>query len=346
MDLTPVFKASIMAVKMRKKNLPKPDKNRILQPKLRDEFSKQAKEVCQNITALRDLLIENRAAYMRFASHLKSSAHMTDEERDLIDRESEKLFNYYTQYLGQLRSDWKKGKTKNHHQLEHIESVIDLLSSYLKAVHNLHLSQKKYRMQYELDTYKFLKLAADKKKIPFKPGSRKIVNGKLNKLEDSLNSSSDLSDYDDAEELNKTVQSNTEQKTINSPQKVALDEAMNESTYDDNVSELSPEDVQMYESENVQLYNELQGLAEEVEQIEKNVVDIARLQEIFTEKIVLQKHDIERIANAVVGATENVKDANEQIKQAIQRNAGLRVWTLFFLLVISFTLLFLDWYND
>jgi len=68
---------------------------------------------------------------------------MTDEERDLIDRESEKVFNYYTQYLGQLRSDWKKGKTKNKHHLEHIESVIDLLSNYLKAVHNLHLSQKK-----------------------------------------------------------------------------------------------------------------------------------------------------------------------------------------------------------
>lgn len=60
----------------------------------------------------------------------------------------------------------------------------------------------------------------------------------------------------------------------------------------------------------------------------------------------LQKHDIERIANAVVGTTENVKDANEQIKQAIQRNAGVRVYVLFFLLVMSFTLLFLDWYNE
>lgn len=63
-------------------------------------------------------------------------------------------------------------------------------------------------------------------------------------------------------------------------------------------------------------------------------------------QVVSQKHDIERISNTVVGATENVKDANEQIKQAIQRNAGLRVWALFFLLVMSFTLLFLDWYND
>lgn len=59
-----------------------------------------------------------------------------------------------------------------------------------------------------------------------------------------------------------------------------------------------------------------------------------------------QEQDIDRIANTVVGTTETMKDANEQIKQAIQRNAGLRVYILFFLLVMSFTLLFLDWYND
>ena len=44
--------------------------------------------------------------------------------------------------------------------------------------------------------------------------------------------------------------------------------------------------------------------------------------------------------------TENVKDANDQIREAIQRNAGLRVYILFFLLVMSFSLLFLHWYND
>lgn len=63
-------------------------------------------------------------------------------------------------------------------------------------------------------------------------------------------------------------------------------------------------------------------------------------------QVLQQEQDIDRVANTVVGATENVKDANEQIKQAIQRNAGLRVYILFFLIVMTFTLLFLDWYND
>jgi syntaxin 18 len=59
-----------------------------------------------------------------------------------------------------------------------------------------------------------------------------------------------------------------------------------------------------------------------------------------------QEKDVDRISSTVIGTTENVKDANEQIRQAIQRNAGFRVWLLFFLAVMSFSLLFLDWYND
>lgn len=80
--------------------------------------------------------------------------------------------------------------------------------------------------------------------------------------------------------------------------------------------------------------------------MEGKVVHIAELQELFTEKVLQQQIDIERISTTVVGTTENIKEANEQIRQAIQRNAGLRVYILFFLLVMSFSLLFLDWYND
>lgn len=84
----------------------------------------------------------------------------------------------------------------------------------------------------------------------------------------------------------------------------------------------------------------------QVRQIESKVVRIAELQECFTEKVLDQDKDIERIFGTVVGTTENLRDANTQIRQAIQSNAGLRVYVLFFLLVMSLTLLFLDWYND
>lgn len=108
---------------------------------------------------------------------------------------------------------------------------------------------------------------------------------------------------------------------------------------------LSAEEMQMFEAENELLYNELNSLSDEVNQMESKVVKIAELQELFTEKVLQQEKDIDRIAHTVASTTDNVRDANEQIRQAIQRNAGLRVTVLFFLLIMSFSLLFLDWYN-
>lgn len=84
----------------------------------------------------------------------------------------------------------------------------------------------------------------------------------------------------------------------------------------------------------------------QVKNIESKAVRIAELQELFTEKILEQDQDIQRIDSIAANTTENIADANTEIRSAIQNNAGLRVYILFFILVLSFTLLFLDWYND
>ncbi|EDW43519.1 syntaxin-18 [Drosophila sechellia] len=395
MDITQSFKASVMTVRLQRKAelagkakpVTAPTKTGPTGPK--DDFAKQAKEVCNKITSLRNVLIENRTAYMRIGQHLKSAAHMTDAQRDLIDRESEKFVTFYTQHLAKMRSDWKSAKRKPQER-QHIDAVLDLLVSYLHSVEQIYLDQKKYRVQHELETYRLLKLAADKKKIPVRPagsnsgklGRRQVSNddSEATKSSPKANGSHDKSadndwnndgwgDWDedeegdevddhDGEEGKEANQANQHKPRTrkrskanrsdlnNSSSKMALDEELQQQQEADDDDPLSAEDVQLFEAENVHIYNFLQGVSEEVEQIEKNVVDIAQLQDIFTEKVAMQQHNIDRIVSAVVGTTENVKDANEQIRQATQRNAGLRVWSLFFLLVMSFSLLFLDWYYD
>lgn len=94
----------------------------------------------------------------------------------------------------------------------------------------------------------------------------------------------------------------------------------------------------------IMLYNYF--LLVQVRNIESKAVRIAELQQLFTEKILEQDQDIERIDTIAVNTTENIVDANTEIRSAIQTNAGLRVYILFFILVLSFSLLFLDWYND
>ncbi|XP_037034121.1 syntaxin-18 [Bradysia coprophila] len=330
MDITQLFKASIKTIRLRNKSVPPLDKNRILKKTTKTDFTIKTLDICHQITQLKNLLIENRSAYMRFGCHLKSSTQMTDEERDIIDSESEKIIGICTQFLNDLKLEVKR-KVCSKQEAEHMQNVLELLSSYLKDIFNIYNKQKAYRMQYELETYKLLKLESNKKLIPVIPPRERI----------RLDYDEPPSEDDNGMDV-RHDRSESERRRRN---KMELDDDIaNRHALEQ--EEISAEDIQMFESENVQLYRELKGLSDEVEQIEKNVVDIARLQEIFTEKVSEQKTDIERIANTVVGATENVKDANEQIKQAIQRNAGLRVWVLFFLLVMSFSLLFLNWYND
>lgn len=54
--------------------------------------------------------------------------------------------------------------------------------------------------------------------------------------------------------------------------------------------------------------------------IEGQVVEISQLQELFTEKILEQEVDIDRIAGAVVGSSEDISMANDVI-----REVGVRV---------------------
>lgn len=213
------------------------------------------------------------------------------------------------------------------------ESIInqckDLINEFKKDIYsNIKSKQKEEHYLNVVETlYLYLKevskLYTEAKAILVK---RVIEIHKMSKLETVPNLKSPLKDH-------------LEKKTAKLPQVVQP------STLDLE-NELSADDMQMFETENEVLYNELNSLSDEVKQMESKVVHIAELQELFTEKVLQQEKDIERIATTVVSSTEHMKDANDQIRSAIQRNAGLRVWVLFFLLVMSFSLLFLDWYND
>lgn len=71
-----------------------------------------------------------------------------------------------------------------------------------------------------------------------------------------------------------------------------------------------------FEQENQRLIGEMNSLCDEVRQIEGKVAEISRLQDVFTEKVLQQEADIDSIHQLVVGATENIKEGNEDIREA------------------------------
>lgn len=211
---------------------------------------------------------------------------MTNEERDLIDREAEKIISVCTQFICELKIDYgTKPLTKQ--QRAHVEGVFELLATYLKAVYNIFNDQKNYRIRRDLETYKFLKLDSERK-------HEELDMSKVEYKEDIL------SDKENEPLLPKDDETNVKsvkRKSEASPRK-ALDTEMSTSvqSIEDDASTsneqqnhehfgLSAEELQMLEIENKQLISEFKGLHEEVQQIERHVQDIAKLQDLFTEKV-------------------------------------------------------------
>jgi len=322
MDVSTLFRASVKTVSLRKKAL---EDNNVKPPPKKlhraSAFRSKAQSVVTQIYKLREFLLENRSAYLNFSNHLASKGHMSDEERDQIDSGAQKIMTTCSQLVKELKREIAEAEVSPQN-LEHREIMLLLIEEYLKSVCKIYSEQKAMRVKRAMELRKIAKLEID-----VKPKSNQRDKTKLNA----------------ANELSVDVKDRGGSSADSSPLKVQeMNGDVNTLSYEE---ELSAEDIQMFESENAQLYNELNTLTEEVKQIESKVVHIAELQEIFTEKVLDQDKDLDRLMTTVVGSTENVKEANEQIRQAIQRNAGLRVWILFFLLVMSFSLLFLDWYN-
>lgn len=319
MDITLLFKACVKTVKTRSRNVDDSDKNRIL-PKSRGNdpynFQTRAKGVTCNITRLRDFLLQSSSDYLNTSSHLGFDDNiMTDADRDEIDAGAQEIIKRCSQHIKEIREESAKGRNKCTQSSEHKELVIEILEKYLKQVCRIYSELKAVRVKRTVDKKTLARFRYTSSTTDV---SKKKNNGN--------------------NELGKV--------TPETPRKWTKQELEQDCPHVAAEDKLTADEIQMFETENQLMYNELNSLVDEVQQIEGKVMKIAELQEIFTEKVLEQEVDIDRISDTVVGTTENIKDANEQLREAIKNKAGFRVWVLFFLIVMSFSLLFLDWYND
>lgn len=270
MDITPLFKACIKTVKTRNKafGIQSPvseDKQRILKTKSKSGFTSSAKDITSQITRLRDFLLEHRERYLSFFN-TGSGNKMSEEERDQIDIGAQRIINTCSHLLKEFRNDNRKVSVSIQMR-EYMDAVIDLIDTYLKAVCKIHSELKALRVKRALDIRKLsrLEMPTTKSNIPnpFLP-----------------------------EKVAKTVEAFDQDLLILQEEPDTIDNAKTKMSLSENEvavlsdeGELSAEELQMFESENLQLLNELNSMTEEVKQIESKVLHIAELQEIFTEKV-------------------------------------------------------------
>ncbi|CAF4833170.1 unnamed protein product, partial [Rotaria sp. Silwood2] len=104
-------------------------------------------------------------------------------------------------------------------------------------------------------------------------------------------------------------------------------------------------EIRQLQLENDQLYHDVAQRSEEIHAISTQVVEIAQLQNELFDNILMQKDLIQEVDTAAVASNDDLAAAIIHIRDAIRNTAQMRRWVIFFLLVMIFSLLFLDWYN-
>eukprot|EP00127_Corallochytrium_limacisporum_P003149 Clim_evm78s146 gene=Clim_evmTU78s146 len=126
-------------------------------------------------------------------------------------------------------------------------------------------------------------------------------------------------------------------------------EELHRQHHEDNIFQAAPlskEDEQMLVEENQALLEELQARSNEVDRIQKSIMEIAHLQEVFTSHVIKQAEQLDNMQTDTIVANENVMKGNEYIQKAIDTGVGFRIWALTFIMILSFCLLFLDWFHS
>ncbi|CAG0916642.1 unnamed protein product [Notodromas monacha] len=324
MDITLEFKACVKVAKLGSGGTKKPNKCE----REKSDFERRARELVDDISKLKEFLLRNRRGYLNSAWHgtceglttgvPRTQAGLTDSDRDEIDAWCSALVKGLRQSITGFRKNVAFSSSANLQTRQHREAVVHLIDGFLKTVCDVYSELRALRVKRTVERRGIARLALRgqfglrrRKNLP--PDSQDPLQANESPKKPMI-ISQNVADFEDADSAKES-------------------------------EELSPAELQVLESENISLMNRLHTMKNEVQQIEGKVLKIAQLQEVFTKKVLEQEKDIEVIGQAAIRATENVVEGNEQVREAMKKNAGLRVWILFFFLIMSFAILFLDWYN-
>lgn len=109
--------------------------------------------------------------------------------------------------------------------------------------------------------------------------------------------------------------------------------------------DLSPEQVQAFESENNALMTHLESTLSSVLKAERSLLEVSELQTQLVQQLVQQTEMVDLLYEQAVGSVGEMRGAEQQLKKAKERGGEARFFLLVFLIGASLALLFLDWYK-
>ncbi|KAK2718544.1 syntaxin-18-like [Artemia franciscana] len=232
---------------------------------------------------------------------------------------SQEGYEYYSKFEETLRNCRSSIENLKKLQMQDSFSFQNLINFLHTETKNLEKSYTEYQSRAIRLRFELTKLS----KLPYGNNRQIIMSNPANKAEDQAGAT-----------LRNRKQNLGNVKPVN----------VEDRTYEEEAS-ISREEKQVFEQENQQMRNESITQQEDLRRVETQIFELAHLQDQFTNHVCAQESDAQRIADLAIISTDNVKEGNEQVRKAMQNNAGSRMVILVGLIVLSLSVLFIDWYN-
>lgn len=107
---------------------------------------------------------------------------------------------------------------------------------------------------------------------------------------------------------------------------------------------LSVEERRQLQEENRQLQRNLESYWDRTKEVERQVVEISHLQTLIANKVVQQRDVVDELHRLTIDGVAKVESGNDELRKAARSGRDFRIFVLLFLVVCSFSILFLHWY--
>lgn len=114
-------------------------------------------------------------------------------------------------------------------------------------------------------------------------------------------------------------------------------------TYEDTISKLTQEQLQMLETEHEELLHQKNEQLKKVEKINKTILDIVSLQSDISANLQVQSQNINNILDSQEDIDLNIKEGNKQLTKAKRAAGRTAKMTTIIAIVLGILIIFLDY---
>ncbi|CAD5231490.1 unnamed protein product [Bursaphelenchus xylophilus] len=367
-DNTALFKARIKMLKMKgssQRTLSEDQEVKVANSEHFELYAAHSRQIGQHIRELRDLVLEKRKTYLLSTVNVYGHDNfMSDSDRRQCDEDTETAMRQCSKLIRNLEVQVESDETlRRTDEYPHLKAITFLLSVYLENVCRIVAELRALQLKKTQHLGKICRLGNlvekfnpqierlrnenEKKKIELQQKKDRLTERLAMKNKQNLESGQ----VDDNIFISEPVEENfglrqrKEEKKQNESFTTGINYEEEDKENQDIHHQVDPVVMAQLIVENDRIYEKFTQRTNEIELIESQFAEVQKLQRTFAEKVVEQERDIEIIHDKTIYTLENLDQANEFIREAIKNSASRRVIALFCLIVLTLTLLFLDWYN-